>query len=61
MGACFGAVFTKKEFGIYICHDLIVQLKLTWIWYDLPTVAENIRNKCERFRKKWHRIENEVN
>ena len=23
-------------------------------------VAENNRNKCERFRKKWHRIENEV-
>ena len=23
-------------------------------------VAENDRNKCERFRKKWHRIENEV-
>ena len=23
-------------------------------------VAGNNRNKCERFRKKWHRIENEV-
>ena len=23
-------------------------------------VAANNRNKCERFRKKWHRIENEV-
>ena len=61
MGACFGAVFTEKKFGTYICHELIVQLELTWIWYDLLTVAENNRNKCERFRKKWHRIENEVN
>ena len=22
--------------------------------------AENNRNKCERFRKSWHRIENKV-
>ena len=23
-------------------------------------VAVNNRNKCERFRKKWHRIENKI-
>ena len=23
-------------------------------------VAVNIRNKCERFRKKWHKKENKV-
>ena len=23
-------------------------------------VAANNQNKCERFRKKWHRIENKV-
>ena len=37
-GFLYWLSFYWKKYGAYMSHELIFQLILTWIWYDLPTV-----------------------
>ena len=39
-GFSIGAVLTEKKYGAYICHELIVRLMPTRIWYNLLTVSQ---------------------